>query len=117
MSKGNTTVKKLARKELFELTDEERHPNWADDPQAIKRRDQLIVILGMPIDPVRKEGETKEAFQKRSNQYFFDLRPGLEEKVVSRLLAGEKMKRLSEEYQLPRSKLTYLREKYHLLEK
>ena len=99
------------------MTDEERHPNWADDPQAIKRRDQLLVILGMPIDPVRKEGETKEAFQKRSNQYFFDLRPGLEEKVVSRLLAGEKMKRLSEEYQLPRSKLTYLREKYHLLEK
>lgn len=115
MSEGNAIVKKLARKALFELTDEERHPNWMDDPQAIKRRDRLLVILGIPIDLVRQDGETKETFQKRSHQYYFDLRPGLEERIVSGLLAGKKVKHLCETYQLSRSKLMYLREKYHLL--
>ncbi|OTO05125.1 hypothetical protein [Enterococcus sp. 5B3_DIV0040] len=108
-------LKKLARKELAELTDEEYHPNWFNDPQAIKRRDQLLVILGTPIDPVRKVGETKEAFHQRACQYFFDVRPGLEEQVVSDLLAGQTLKQVSEAYQVPLSRLRYLRKKYHLL--
>ncbi|MDT2690922.1 hypothetical protein P7E30_12010 [Enterococcus gallinarum] len=110
-------LKKLARKALFELTDEEYHPNWFNDPQAIKRRDRLLVILGDPIDPVRKVGETEEAFQKRRCQHFFDVRPGLEERVLSDLLAGKKVKHVSEAYQIPPSKLTYLRKKYHLFPK
>ncbi|HAP4164497.1 TPA: hypothetical protein IUV20_002585 [Enterococcus faecalis] len=113
--KKNHQLKKLARKALFELTDEEYHPNWFNDPQAIKRRDQLLVILGTPIDPVRKVGETKEAFHQRACQYFFDVRPGLEEQVVSDLLAGKTLKQVSEMYQVPLSRLRYLREKYHLL--
>ncbi|OTO01224.1 hypothetical protein [Enterococcus sp. 5B3_DIV0040] len=116
-TKKNHQLKKLARKALFELTDEEYHPNWFNDPQAIKRRDRLLVILGTPIDPVRKVGETKEAFHQRACQYFFDVRPGLEERVISDLLAGKKVKHVSEAYQIPPSKLTYLRKKYHLFPK
>ncbi|WP_141108425.1 hypothetical protein [Enterococcus sp. 5B3_DIV0040] len=116
-TKKNHQLKKLARKALFELTDEEYHPNWFNDPQAIKRRDRLLVILGTPIDPVRKPGETKEAFQQRACQYFFDVRPGLEKQVVFDLLAGQTLKQVSEAYQVPLSRLRYLRKKYHLFPK
>ncbi|EOS7964860.1 hypothetical protein DW628_RS03910 [Enterococcus hirae] len=58
---------------MIRLTDEERNPGWDDDPQLVKKRDKLLVILGMPIELVRKERESKEAFYQRACQYFFDV--------------------------------------------
>lgn len=113
----DSRLKKAAWKELIRLTDEERNPGWYDDAQLVKKRDKLLVILGMPIEPVRKEGESKEAFHQRACQYFFDVRPGLELKVVSGILAGETFAQLSRENQIPPSKMAYLRAKYPSLSK
>lgn len=111
------SIKQIARRELFRITDEELNPGWYNDPQLVKERDRLMVILGMSLDPIREEGESKEAYRQRACQYFFDVRPGLEEHVVKCLRAGKKIKQISEENDIPTMKMNYLREKYQFLSK
>lgn len=96
---------RVARRELYKLTDEELDPNWFNNPEKLKRRDELLKI----VDPIPTEEDVIK-------NYFYQ-RPYLEKKIVEMLRAGMTHGAIYEacEINVGSKKLNYLRKKHNLL--
>lgn len=97
-------LQRLARRELFILTDEELNPEWFKDPEIIKRRDELLKI----VDP---EPTETDIFQN----YFYQ-RPYLEKKIVEMLRAGYTNTAIYDAcgVSVGSKKINYLRKKHNI---
>ena len=95
MRRKKTPEQRQARRELFMLTDEELNPEWFNDPEKVKRRDELLGII--------------EKYQR-----YLDKRPGLEAAVVKMLLEKKLSKEIRDELKMDFKVIAFCRRKYNL---
>ena len=92
MRRKKTPEQRQARRELFMLTDEELNPEWFNDPEKVKRRDELLGIIEYREPVVMSDDE--------KYQRYLDKRPGLEAAVVKMLLEKKLSKEIRDELKM-----------------
>lgn len=106
MRRKKTPEQRQARRELFMLTDEELNPEWFNDPEKVKRRDELLVIIEYREPVVMSDDE--------KYQRYLDKRPGLEAAVVKMLLEKKLSKEIRDELKMDFKVIAFCRRKYNL---
>ena len=64
MRRKKTPEQRQARRELFMLTDEELNPEWFNDPEKVKRRDELLGIIEYREPVVMSDDEINQAVKE-----------------------------------------------------
>lgn len=96
-----TPEQRAAQRELCRLTDEERHPKWYDDPEFVRRKDELLAI----IEPQPTEDDLM-------NNYFAK-RPGMKEEALLLMANGATNAEIHKEIGVTtKEPVLYLRKKY-----
>lgn len=106
MRRKKTPEQRQARRELFMLTDEELNPEWFNDPEKVKRRDELLGIIEYREPVVMSDDE--------KYQRYLDKRPGLEATVVKMLLEKKLSKEIRDELKMDFKVIAFCRRKYNL---
>ena len=101
MRRKKTPEQRQARRELFMLTDEELNPEWFNDPEKVKRRDELLGIIEYREPVVMSDDE--------KYQRYLDKRPGLEAAVVKMLLEKKLSKEIRDELKMDFKVIAYVR--------
>ena len=106
MRRKKTPEQRQAKRELFMLTDEELNPEWFNDPEKVKRRDELLGIIEYREPVVMSDDE--------KYQRYLDKRPGLEAAVVKMLLEKKLSKEIRDELKMDFKVIAFCRRKYNL---
>ena len=106
VKRKKTPEQRQARRELFMLTDEELNPDWFNDPEKAKRRDELLEIIEYH-EPALMSGDEKY-------QRYLDRRPGLEAAVVKMLFEKKLSKEIRDELKMDFKVIAFCRRKYNL---